>query len=106
MEDIQDRRIGKGVQRGQSFEIEINGQRVLAYEGETIAAVLMAVGKHIFRRTRIDDHPRGLFCGIGLCHECLVVIDGQPNVQACQTLAFPGCKVQTQIGWGNLEVES
>ena len=43
-------------------------------------------------------HPRGMYCGIGLCHECMMVINGVPNTKACQTLAEPGCHVKTQHG--------
>lgn len=103
---MKDRRVEKGVQRGQSFEIEVDGEKLVAYAGETVAAVLMAAGKRTFGRTRKNGHPRGLYCGIGLCQECLLVIDGQENVQACQTLASPGCRVETRIGEGDAEVRS
>lgn len=100
------RRVEKGVKRGRRFEIEVDGEKLVAYEGETIAAVVMAAGKRTFRHTPKKNHPRGMYCGIGLCHECLMVIDGVPNTRACQTLATPGCRVQTQEGLGNVEVES
>jgi len=99
------RRVEKGVQRGRRFEIEVDGEKLTAYEGETIAAVLLAAGKRTFRTTPGRKHPRGVYCGIGLCYECMMVIDGEPNTRACQTLATPGCRVQTQEGLGELEVE-
>jgi len=43
---------------------------------------------------------------MGLCHECMMVVDGAPNTRACQTMATPGCRVQIQEGLGNLEMES
>ena len=101
-----DRRVAKGVQRGRRFEIEVDGEKLAAYEGETIAAALLAAGKRICRTTRDRKHPRGVYCGIGLCHECMMVIDGVPNTRACQTLASPGCRVETQEGLGELEVEN
>jgi hypothetical protein len=95
-----DRRIGKGIKRGKSFEIEVDGERLVAYEGETVAAVLVAAGRRTFRWTEKKKHPRGMYCGIGLCHECMMVINGEPNTKACQTLATPGCQVKTQYGLG------
>ena len=101
-----DRRVEKGVQRGRRFEIEVDGEKLTAYEGETIAAALLAAGKRTCRTTRDRKHPRGVYCGIGLCHECMMVIDGVPNTRACQTLASPGCRVETQEGLGELEIEN
>jgi aerobic-type carbon monoxide dehydrogenase small subunit (CoxS/CutS family) len=46
-----------------------------------------------------------MYCGIGLCYECTMVIDGVPNTRACQTLATPGCRVETQVGLGSMEGE-
>jgi predicted molibdopterin-dependent oxidoreductase YjgC len=101
-----DRRVEKGVQRGRRFEIEVDGEKLTAYEGETIAAVLLAAGKRTLRTTHVRKHPRGVYCGIGLCYECIMTIDGVPNTRACQTPASPGCRVLTQDGLGELEVEN
>ncbi|MBW1697191.1 MAG: (2Fe-2S)-binding protein [Deltaproteobacteria bacterium] len=99
-----DRRVEKGVKRGRQFEIEVDGETIVAYEGETIAAALIAAGRRTFRRTAKKKHPRGMYCGIGLCFECMMVINGIPNTRACQTLATPGCRVETQEGLGRWEV--
>ena len=99
------RRVEKGVERGRQFEIQVDGQKVIAYEGETIAAAALAAGLQTFRRTAKRHHPRGMYCGIGLCYECLMIINGVPNTRACQTLATPGCRAETQDGLGRLEVE-
>jgi sarcosine oxidase subunit alpha len=64
---------------------------------------LMAAGIHALSRTSKKGHPRGMFCGIGLCCECAMVINGVPNTRACQTPATPGCRVETQEGLGRLE---
>ena len=103
---MQDRRVDKGVQRGARFEIEVDGRTMVAHEGETVAAVLLAAGKKIFRTTSNRGRPRGLYCGIGLCHDCLVVFNGEPNVQACQTLVSPGCRIDTQTGLEDWEAAS
>ena len=92
------RRIKKGVNRGKSFEIEVDGEKVLAYKGETIAAVLLAAGKRTCRWTKIKKQPRGIYCGIGICMGCAMVVNGIPNTLVCQTMATPNCKIQTQIG--------
>ena len=96
------RRIQQGVTRGRQFEIEVDKEKIVAYEGETVAAALIASGRRTFHYTTKKNHPRGGFCGIGLCHDCLMIIDGIPNTRACQTLATPGCRVETQKGAGNL----
>jgi len=98
------RRVEKGVERGRQFEIEIDGQKIAAYEGETIAAAALAAGLRTFRRTTKRHHPRGMYCGIGLCYECLMIVNGVPNTRACQALATPGCRAETQDGLGRLEV--
>ena len=90
------RRVQAGVQRGKSFEIEVDGERILAYEGETIAAALLAAGKRMCRNTTKREEPRGIYCGIGICFECRMIVDGKPNTRVCQTFATPNCKVQTQ----------
>jgi D-hydroxyproline dehydrogenase subunit gamma len=85
-----------GVDRGAPFEIEVDGQRVSAYEGETLATALLAAGKRNFA-AHSEPYPSSrLFCGMGTCFQCLVTIDGQPNFQACRTLARPGMKVETR----------
>lgn len=96
--DTENRRIRKGVERGQPFEIEVDGEKIPAYEGETVGAVLLAAGRRTLRFTNKGEQPRGLYCGIGLCQECRMVIDGIPDTQACRTLATPGCRVETQQG--------
>jgi len=92
------RRIKKGVDRGKSFEIEVDGEKVLAYKGETIAAALLAAGKRTCHLTKIKKQPRGIYCGMGICMGCTMVVNGRPNTLVCQTVATPDCKVQTQIG--------
>ncbi len=91
-----DNRIYKGVERGEPFEIRVDGEKVLAYEGETVGAALIAAGHRTLRYTNKYEQPRGLYCGIGLCQECRMIINGVPNTQACQTPATPGCRVESQ----------
>ena len=78
------------------------GERLVPFrEGQTVGAALMAAGIRSWRTTRVDGRPRGLFCGIGICFDCLVVIDGTPNQRACLALARPGLAVTAQEGTGH-----
>lgn len=94
------RRLGGGEGRGEAFEITFDGETLGAYPGETVATALLAAGR---RRTGVSGRrgePRGLYCGMGLCWECVVVVDGRPNQRACTALATPGLRVETQRGPG------
>ncbi len=90
------RRIAAGVERGPQIEIEVDGEQVAAYQGETIAAALIASGRQVFRRTARHDSPRGIFCGMGICFDCLMTVNGVRNVRTCVTPVEPGMKVETQ----------
>ena len=87
-------RIMKGA-RGPKFEFELDDERCNAYQGETIATALIGAGKRTFRLSPKEKKPRGLYCGMGVCFECLVTVDGIPNVRACMTPVKPGMKVET-----------
>jgi hypothetical protein len=93
-------RITAGVERGPAFRFTVDGDPVDAYPGETIAGALLAAGRRAWRRTPGRGEPRGLFCAIGVCHDCRMVVDGEPNVRTCLTLARPGMAVETQFGLG------
>jgi sarcosine oxidase subunit alpha len=102
---MEDFRVKNGIERGKRFEIEVDGEKFDAYEGETVGAVLFAIGKAITNYTTKMRQPRGFCCGIGLCYGCAMVIDGVPNTRACQTLAEPGMRVETQDGLMKWEVD-
>ncbi len=91
-------RIARGVTRGRQFEIEVDGGPVVAFEGETVASAILASGRPILRFTSRRGEPRGIFCGMGVCFDCAMTIDGIPNVRSCVTPAEAGMKVQTQRG--------
>lgn len=96
----EDLRMQVGIARGEPFEIEVDGERIKAYPGETIASALLAAGKYRLRRTSKLQHSRGIFCGMGICYDCRMMVNGHPNVRTCVMLAEPGCRVQTQEGLG------
>jgi predicted molibdopterin-dependent oxidoreductase YjgC len=77
------------------FLVQVDGRDVDAREGDTVASVLVRDGLVAWRRTRAEGAPRGLFCGIGACHDCLVTVDGVAGVRACLAPADPGCSITT-----------
>lgn len=102
---MKDYRVKDGVQRGDRFEIEVDGEPLTAHRGETIAAALVAAGRLTLRKTTKQGEPRGMYCGIGVCHECRMVVDGKPNTRVCQTSVTPGCRVETQVAVGHVEID-
>jgi predicted molibdopterin-dependent oxidoreductase YjgC len=90
-------------QRGEKLSFFFNGQETEGYAGETIAAALHAAGIRELAKSPNLHRPRGLFCAIGNCSSCLMVVDGQPNIRVCVTKVLPGMKVETQQGKGDLK---
>ena len=83
------------VQRGKVVKISVNGNLIEAYEGETIATALLSAGIRTFRLSSKYKEPRSLFCGMGICYECLVTLDGAHAVRACITPVRDGMQVET-----------
>ena len=81
---------GPAVGRGPEVIITMDGARVVACEGESIAAALLASGRRSFRRTPRTGAPRGLFCGMGVCFDCVVSVAGLGEVRSCVTSVVPG----------------
>ncbi len=79
---------------GAPLRFTYDGLPIDAIAGETIAAALTASGIHAMRHTR-DGQRRGQYCGMGACHECLVVVDGQAGQRACMTKAGAGQVVRS-----------
>jgi predicted molibdopterin-dependent oxidoreductase YjgC len=82
---------------------DFDGSPVTFVEGQTVGAALWARGIRSWRTTRVAGRPRGLFCGIGVCFDCLVEIDGCPDRRACLVPARPGLAVRTQHGAGHVD---
>lgn len=72
------------------------GQDITAQEGQSLAAALTQAGHRAFRETA-KDAQRGIFCGMGICQDCLVNIDGNPNQRACMTPVREGMSVTRQV---------
>jgi predicted molibdopterin-dependent oxidoreductase YjgC len=88
-------RVDSNTQRGRSVTITVDGVPLQAYLGETIAAALLASGRRAWRFTQ-GGEPRGVFCGMGICFDCTVTVDGMPNVRACLTAVADGMVVETE----------
>jgi hypothetical protein len=80
--------------------ITIDGQKIQAYEGEPIAAALWARGIKELRQTPRFGENRGIYCGIGRCTDCMMTVDGVPNVRTCVTPVADGMVIETQNGLG------
>jgi predicted molibdopterin-dependent oxidoreductase YjgC len=80
--------------------IEVDGKKVEALQGETIAAALLASGIKVLHYTPKYKQPRGVFCAIGRCTDCIMTVNGKPNVRTCVTPVAAGMKVETQRGLG------
>lgn len=74
---------------------EFDGRQIAARDGETIAAALVRNDVRAFHRSRTGA-PRGLFCGIGACHECHAVVDGRRAVRTCMVVAREGMQVSSR----------
>lgn len=91
------------INRGREIRIYFDGEPITAYEGETVAAALMAAGKRCFRITKVDGKPRGVYCGMGVCYDCLAVIGGGASRRTCMVYVREDMRVETQHAWGTAE---
>jgi sarcosine oxidase subunit alpha len=76
------------------IHIRVNGRPVTVPAGTTVAAAVMASGQSAFRRS-LTGEPRGPLCGMGICFECRLTIDGVPHSRSCQTPCSDGMEVLT-----------
>jgi D-hydroxyproline dehydrogenase subunit gamma len=90
-------RIERGVTRTEPLTIDVDGMPMTAYAGESVAAVLLADGRRAFRSTAAG--PRGPFCNMGVCFECVVEVDGVRS-RACMTAVRAGMTVRTGLDAG------
>lgn len=96
-EDVTTRmsRIDSHTRRGAAVTIIVDGVPIPAYRGESIAAALLASGRRALRVTPKLGAPRGLFCGMGVCFECMVKVGGGPSVRACMTPVDADMRIDT-----------
>ena len=78
--------------RTRRVSLTVNGKIIVAFAGETVYAALSAAGFKVLRESKIGS-GRGAFCGMGVCYECLVTIDGKPQQRACMTPVRDGMEI-------------
>ena len=83
---------------GDTVELTFEGEPVTARAGETVAAALLAAGHISGRQTPVSGSPRGPYCMMGACFDCLVEIDGEANRQGCMTQVRDGMVVKRMTG--------
>lgn len=76
--------------------IDVDGETIPAREGEPLAAALIAAGEQLFSRSAKYHRPRGPYCLTGGCSNCLMRVDGIPNVPTCRVPARPGMQLERQ----------
>jgi sarcosine oxidase subunit alpha len=77
-----------------SFVFHFDGHPIQAQTGQTIAIALWAAGIRKLRTSTVQHEPRGMFCGMGVCQECVVSVDGRQR-ESCMTFAHPGMSVSS-----------
>ena len=88
--------------RGEPVHFTFDGTQIAAHAGETVAAALYAAGYRTLANSPIRRRPRGLYCAIGNCSSCMMVVNGRANVKTCIELVQDGMVVETQKGQGVL----
>jgi len=81
-----------------ALTIYIDGQAVTARAGETVAGVMMRQSSPVTRTTPVHGSPRGPYCMMGVCFECLATVDGMASTQTCMLPVHDGMKVERQHG--------
>ncbi len=83
------------IKRKQKITLKVNGTEIQAYKGETVLAALIAAGYKTLKNNPVNQEPRGALCGMGVCFECTVTINGVPNIRACMTEVSEGMNIET-----------
>jgi predicted molibdopterin-dependent oxidoreductase YjgC len=97
---IQNHPIFGKIKETEKVRIKVDGKEIDAVRGEPVAAALMANGIRTFRYTKKYNEPRGIFCALGRCTDCLMIVNGVPNTRTCVTCVENGMEVETQHGLG------
>ena len=79
-----------------AITITLDDRRITGRTGQTIAGMMLAAGVQQWRRTTVQGAPRGVFCGIGVCFDCIVTVNGLRDVRACLRRARDGDVVAAQ----------
>jgi len=84
----------------ESIHVIIDGKPYKARQNEVIAAVMLANGLRVHRHTLKHSEPRGIYCGIGQCTDCVMTVNGVANVRTCVTPVEEGMVIESQYGFG------
>ncbi len=87
-------------EKGRQIQFTFDGKTMEGFEDEPIAIALRSNGVMVHRHTTKRDEPRGIFCAIGRCTDCIMVVNGIPNVRTCVEQLKEGMVIQTQMGMG------
>lgn len=82
------------IKRKDKVTLSINGREILAYKGETLLAALIAAGYKSLKKSPLRGESRGALCGMGVCFECIVTVNGVPNIRSCMTEVEDNMKVE------------
>jgi hypothetical protein len=79
------------------ISFHFNGEKFTGAAGQSVAAALIANGQRELRRTRFGEETRSIFCGIGICFDCVVTINGVANQRACLIEISNDMKVESSL---------
>src|SRR5262245_60013067 len=96
---------GKFVDTSSAVTIRFEGNSITAFAGQSIAAALYASGRRVFARSFKYHRPRGLFCVSGDCPNCLMNVDGKPNVRTCIEPVREGQVITDQNAWPSIDFD-
>ncbi len=96
---------GERIDRSCPLKFTFDGKSVDAFEGDSIASALFASGRRVFSRSFKYHRRRGLLCCTGRCPNCLMTVDGAPNVRACVEDVTAGVRVESQNVVGSLDMD-
>jgi predicted molibdopterin-dependent oxidoreductase YjgC len=91
---------------GEIVTVWIDGEPLQARRGQTIATAIIASGRRILRHTRRVGKPRGLFCAMGVCFDCVMTVHGQQGVRACMTGVEEGMQISSPTQFKPYEPKS
>jgi sarcosine oxidase, subunit alpha len=94
---------GERLNREREVTFSFCGKPIRAFEGDTLGSALFASGQRVFSRSFKYHRPRGLLCCSGSCPNCMMTVDGVPNVRICAEPVREGASVSQQNVWGSLE---
>ncbi len=77
------------------FNVRVNGRNVAVGRGTLVSAAVLQAGETTFRVSRSGE-PRGPLCGMGICFECRVSVNGVAHVRSCQLVCEPDMEITTR----------